>query len=160
MAKFCGRCGEELNNGLCPKCGCSYPVSYEPYLLLKCKNDVMNRICVHIIVNCIIWLCIGILQIFTHRYQIIIGGVLVHYYLIGVWNIIVCMFGIFNSYNMKSDTEFFVRKWDKSIVSILIFGIINLMIGSFIGFVLNLHMLYIRHIIIKNKMLLCSKGGI
>ena len=49
-----------------------------------------------------------------------------------------------------------VSKWEKSLVAILVVCIINLLIGSFIGFVLNLHMLYIRYVIDKNKMLLIS----
>lgn len=161
MAKFCGRCGEDLENGTCPKCGSSYSEPLEPYLILKCKNDTMDRIRLHIIINCLIWLFLGILQIFRHDYNFIIAeNIHVPYYLIGVWNIIVCMFDIFNSYNLKSDTDFFVRKWDKSVIVILVFCIANLLIRSFIGFLLNLHMLYIRHIIMKNKTLLCSKGGI
>lgn len=148
VAKFCGNCGAELKNGLCPKCGRVYSEIYEPYLLLKYKKDVTNRILIHIIVNCLIWLCIGVLQIFVFRH------------FIGAWNIVVCLYGIFTSYNIKMNAESFIRKWDKSIVSILIFCIINLLLHSIVGFILNLHMLYIRHIINKNKMLLCAKGGI
>lgn len=149
MAKFCGKCGTELNNGLCPKCGRFYSETFEWYLLLiKYKKAVTTQILINIILNCLIWLCIGVFQI--SRFQ----------YFIGVWNIIVCLYGIFTSYNIKLDTESFIRKWDKSIVNILIFCIINLLLHSIVGFILNLHMLYIRHIINKNKMLLCSKGGI
>lgn len=146
MAKFCGVCGTKLNNGICPHCRNIYPSIYEPYLLLKCKKDVTNRILIHIIINCLIWLGIGIAQIHTFHY------------LIGIWNIVVCLYGIFNSYNIKLNIESFIRKWETSIVSILIFCIINLLLHSTVGFILNLHMLYIRHIINKNKTLLCSKG--
>lgn len=148
MAQYCGNCGSKLNNGLCPKCGNTYLGIYEPYLLLKCKKNTMNRILIHIIVNCLIWLGIGMVQIYNFHY------------IIGIWNIVVCLYGIFTSYNIKLNTESFIRKWDKSIVSILIFCIINLLLHSIEGFILNLHMLYIRYIINKNKMLLCSKGGI
>ena len=144
MAKFCGECGGKLNNGQCTKCGNIYPVQYEPYLLMKYKNDVVNRVMAHIIINCLVWICIGTYQIYTFRY------------LNGFWNITVCLYGIFSSYNIKSNTESFVRKWNDSIICILVFCIINLLIGSIEGFILNLHMLYIRYIINKNKMILCS----
>lgn len=103
---------------------------------------------IHIILNCLVWIGIGIVQIYNAEY------------VFGIWNIAVCLYAIFVSYNIKLNTESFIRKWDKSIVSILIFCIINLLLHSDVGFILNLHMLYIRYIINKNKMLLCSRGGI
>lgn len=148
MLKYCGDCGSQLNNGVCPKCGNSYPTVYESHLLSKYRKDVINRILVHIIINCLIWLVIGILQIYTYQY------------ITGVWNIVICLYGIFSSYDIKQHTELFIQKWDRSIISILVFCIINLLLHSVLGFILNLHMLYIRYIINKNKMILCSKGGI
>lgn len=100
---------------------------------------------IHIILNCLVWLCIGTWQIHTYRY------------LAGGWNIIVGLYEIFSSYNIKSNTELFMQKWNENIICILVFCIINLLIGSIVGFGLNLHMLYIRHVINKNKIILCSK---
>lgn len=74
----------------------------------------------------------------------------------GAWNIAISICEIYASYDIKSKASMFVSKWEKSLVIILIVCILNLLIGNYIGFVLNLHMLYIRHIINKNKMLLIS----
>ena len=76
--------------------------------------------------------------------------------ILGIWNIAVSICEIYASYNIRSKASMFVSKWEKSLVAILVVCIINLLIGSFIGFVLNLHMLYIRYVIDKNKMLLIS----
>ena len=124
MAKFCGKCGALVENGVCPKCGAEYQGT-APFVLYKCREKARNKIKIHIIINCILWICIGALQLFDI------------YYIRGMFNI-----------------EIF--KWEKSLVIILIVCILNLLIGNYIGFVLNLHMLYIRHIINKNKMLLIS----
>ena len=149
MAQYCGNCGSQLNNGICSKCGRVYKEMQESFLLMQCKSNMIRRIKTHIIINSILWLCLGIIQIFS-----------VVFTLMGIWNIVICLYNIFTTYNINSNTPSFVQKWDKSIVSILVFCIINLLIQGYLGFILNLHMLYIRHIINKNKMLLCSKGGI
>ena len=62
MAKFCGKCGALVENGVCPKCGAEYQGT-APFVLYKCREKARNKIKIHIIINCILWICIGALQL-------------------------------------------------------------------------------------------------
>lgn len=160
MAKFCGKCGTMLDTGICPKCGTVYNVS-APFVLYECREKAIKKIKTHIIVNCVLWICLGTLQLFDIRcvhgmFYVNTFGDVLYRHILGVWNIAVSICEIYASYNIRSKASMFVSKWKKSLVAILVVCIINLLIGSFIGFVLNLHMLYIRYVIDKNKMLLIS----
>ncbi len=57
MAKFCGKCGALVENGVCPKCGAEYQGT-APFVLYKCREKARNKIKIHIIINCILWICI------------------------------------------------------------------------------------------------------
>lgn len=160
MAKFCGRCGTMLDTGICPKCGTVYNGS-APFVLYECREKAIKKIKTHIIVNCVLWICLGTLQLFDIRcvhgmFYVNTFGDILYRNILGIWNILVSICEIYASYNISSKASMFVSKWEKSLVAILVVCIINLLIGSFIGFVLNLHMLYIRYVIKKNKMLLIS----
>ena len=67
MAKFCGKCGALVENGVCPKCGAEYQGT-APFVLYKCREKARNKIKIHIIINCILWICIGALQLFDIYY--------------------------------------------------------------------------------------------
>ena len=160
MAKFCGRCGAVVKNGICTKCGALYHES-APFVLYECREKAIKKIKTHIIVNCVLWICLGTLQLFDIRcvhgmFYVNTFGDVLYRHILGVWNIAVSICEIYASYNIRSKASMFVSKWEKSLVAILVVCIINLLIGSFIGFVLNLHTLYIRYVIDKNKMLLIS----
>ena len=142
MAQYCGNCGSQLNNGVCSKCGRVYREMHEPLLLMQCKENMLRRVKIHIIINSILWLCIGIFQICSVLLTFTLNGTWNLTILVGIWNISLCLYNIFTTYNINSNTPSFVQKWDKSIVSILVFCIINLLIQGYLGFILNLHMLY------------------
>ena len=135
MAKFCGKCGALVENGVCPKCGAEYQGT-APFVLYKCREKAIYYIR-------------GMFNIEIFKY-------IQYQHAFGAWNIAISICEIYASYDIKSKASMFVSKWEKSLVIILIVCILNLLIGNYIGFVLNLHMLYIRHIINKNKMLLIS----
>ena len=67
MAKFCGKCGALVENGVCPKCGAEYQGT-APFVLYKCREKARNKIKIHILINCILWICIGALQLFDIYY--------------------------------------------------------------------------------------------
>ena len=43
MAKFCGKCGALVENGVCPKCGAEYQGT-APFVLYKCREKARNKI--------------------------------------------------------------------------------------------------------------------
>ena len=50
MAKFCGKCGALVENGVCPKCGAEYQGT-APFVLYKCREKARNKIKIHIIIK-------------------------------------------------------------------------------------------------------------
>ena len=91
MAKFCGKCGALVENGVCPKCGAEYQGT-APFVLYKCREKARNKIKIHIIINCILWICIGALQLFDIYYirgmfNIEIFKYIQYQHAFGAWNI-------------------------------------------------------------------------
>ncbi len=152
--KYCTHCGKELFDEavICVGCGCavggqnSHTVNYKSAdgeILLKTLSQRLNT-------NGIIWLVIGILQIF--------GGIFINWFLliVGVLNIISAVQDMQYSKTMLENPTGIVAKFEP-LTGPIITLVYNLVIGGVIGVVGSIYYFFaIRNYVMENRQLFAS----
>lgn len=110
------------------------------------SEEVIQKVKSYEKISNILWLIIGALQIFV--------GLQAGFYLtaiLGAYNIVIAVVGFNNLKNICIGNENVVEWYDKRLTWIIIFAIINLIIGGIIGVLIALFNLYTRDYALKHK---------
>lgn len=143
--KYCTHCGKELPDEaiLCIGCGCA--VGHFTGLPSFDTSKLVQQLSQRININGIIWLVIGILQIF--------GGIFFNWFLliVGVLNIISALNDISYSKTVLKNQSGIVSKFEPLAGSIITL-VYNLVIGGVIGVIGSIYyFVQIRNFVMENK---------
>ncbi len=140
---YCSNCGNKLkeNARFCTACGTSSE-GVVPKKTNKEKQRVLDELYKKENISKTIWIGVGI-------FQAIFGIMWDQYFLImvGAWNVFAGFSRTINIY----DNIHLVEEYDESLGTIIVFLIINLVIGGVIGVVGSIYDLTIRDYVLKNR---------
>lgn len=152
MAKFCTYCGAEVNENavICTKCGCPIPKLDNYNDDFGQKIEVIDVISKRIRTNGIIWIAVGLLQIFL---GIFINWILI---IVGVLNLISSSQDLKYSKTFPKNPVGIVSKVEPLILPIIVL-IYNFFIGGVIGVVGSIYYLVaVRGYVLENKQIFCE----
>ena len=151
MAKYCGNCGNEVNENavVCIKCGCAIPKAHSAHgqlgNSLLGSSSIINTITQRIKTNAIIWFAISAIQI--------ILGITLNWFLliVGVLNLISAIQDLDYSKNLPNNPVGIVTKM-KPVGMAIVVLIYNLVIGGIIGVIGSIYYLVaVRGYVLENE---------
>ena len=127
----------------CPYCSTEQNLQIDKQFMPKPALDpeaVVRRIRTFEIISNVIWLILGIGQCIA-----------VYTAAAGIWNIVNAIIGLRNVKNIAVGNESVVPVYENSSTQLIIFAVVNLVLGAGIGIVLVLFDFYIRSYVLKNR---------
>ncbi len=112
------------------------------------RNTVLRNISSKEMTSGIIWIVIGAIQI-------LIGVSLISYYwvtlIVGIWNVCVGIGRTKNADKIEERGNNVVEEYKKSITSMIVFLVLNILIGGLIGVIGAIYDLVTRNYVLTNK---------
>lgn len=147
IMKYCSQCGKEIFEDavICVNCGCAVNSENKTLNFSTNSFDMLNTLSSRLNINGIIWLVIGILQIF--------GGIFINWFLliVGTLNIISSIQDINYSKTMLEKPEGIVNKFEPLTGPVVIL-IYNLLIGGIVGIIGSIYyFIAVRNFVLENK---------
>lgn len=107
---------------------------------VKTAEQVVRRIWTLELISCICWILIGAVQVYF-----------LYTAAAGVWNIVNAIIGLVNLRNIKVGNTQVVPFYDQKKTMLIIFAVVNLVLGGVVGVLLVLLEWYIRDYVLKNR---------
>lgn len=126
----------------CPRCSCLNAASVAAPAPVRTVTaaQVVKRVWVLELVSCICWIVLGAVQIYF-----------IYTAAAGVWNVVNAVIGLVNLRNIKVGNSLVVPFYDKKKTMLIIFAVINIVLGGVVGALLVLLEWYIRDYVLKNR---------
>ena len=153
---YCTSCGTAYTVGLpdapgtytvrCPRCAAlnsasvaaPAPTAQAPRTMTAVQ--VVKRVWTLELISCICWIVLGAVQIYF-----------IYTAAAGVWNIVNSIIGLVNLRNIKVGNTLVVPFYEQKKTMLIVFAVVNLVLGGVIGILLVLLEWYIRDFVLKNR---------